>query len=493
MKKYFIIAGVFILSIVIVAGCKCKSSGIFTDESRTFYIDSSLGNDINKGTSKSSPWKSLSRINDHIFQPGDKILFKAGCKWDGNLIFKDSGEKGGIISVDMYGTGRKPVFTGGETSDIVLLSNIEYWEINNLDISGTSANKNFSAIKIFADNGKKNHLYIRNCEIHDFTGRSAIRITGNNRNRFSLFDDLRIENNFIHDCPSLPGRCTHGIEMWTYDDEDFGPSKNVHIVNNKIVNISGDGIVLQHCNGGIVEYNYVNNCASSEGTGSHAAIWCAFTNDAVFQYNEVCYTKKPLSNNDGMAFDVDIGSKGTIIQYNYSHDNDGGFHLSMNRDSTEIIRYNISQNDKFRVFFQGFPSEKCLIYNNIFYGPSQLSHLQGRAIEVHEDGIGGTWWNNIFWSTDVPYEIPATGSNNISWGNATGGIHMEPGLVNPGSGGTGINMKDVNRLSGYMLKTGSPLINIGRNIPDNGFKDFWGKALYKDSPDIGVDEYGAKL
>jgi len=483
MKNIFYIA---LVIMVVVAVDGCKSTKRFSRINKTFFIDSSQGNDLNNGMSKSSAWKSLAKINNHIFQPGDRILFKAGCIWDGNLSFKGSGISGKPILVDMYGSGKKPAFTGGENHDVVILSNVEYWEINNLDISGANANKNFSAIKIFADDGIRNHIYVRNCEIHDFKGRGAIRATGNNRKVLSLFNDLRIESNSIHDCPSPSGRCTHGIEMWTFDDEDFGPSKNVHIAQNKIVNVSGDGIVLQHCNGGVVEYNFVNNCASSVGTRSHAAIWCAFTNDAVFQYNEACNTKKPSSNNDGMAFDVDLGSKGTIFQYNYSHDNDGGFHLSMNRDSTEIIRYNISQNDKFRVFFQGFPNKKCLIYNNIFYGPSQLSHLQGRATQVHKNGIGGTWWNNIFWSTDVPYEIPATGSNNISWGNATGGIHKEPGLVNPGSGGTGIRMEDNSKLLGYKLKKGSPCIKAGKIIPGEGLTDFWGNKLPKLYSHIGA-------
>jgi hypothetical protein len=75
----------------------------------------------------------------------------------------------------------------------------------------------------------------------------------------------------------------------------------------------------------------------------------------VIQYNEAYGTK---GQRDGEGFDSDWNSKNTLIQYNYSHDNDGGFLLICNegrRDPAEnagntgtIARYNISQNDRTR-------------------------------------------------------------------------------------------------------------------------------------------------
>lgn len=489
MKNFSKISGgiTLVIMMMIISISAASISGIIDPpDNAVYYVDSIAGNDNNSGTSQTSAWKSLSNVNSRTFQPGDKILFNAGCTWNGNLALLGSGASGSPIVIDMYGNGNKPSLIGNGTANIVSLSNLQYWEINNLDISDTLSNARSSGIYLYNNNGTLNHIYIRNCEIHNFKGRSAIRITGNNRTQISRFNDLRIENNYIHDCIPSAGGCTHGIDMWTNGDEAFGPSTNVHIGNNTVKNVSGDGIVLQHSDGAIVEYNLVNGCASTT-RGSHAAIWCAFTNGAIFQYNEACNAKKPANNNDGMAFDADLGANGTIFQYNYSHDNEGGFHLSMNRDKNEIIRYNISQNDKLRLFFEGFPSESCLIYNNIFYGPGTLHYLQN--VHKNETHFGGTWYNNIFWSTGASYSIPESGSNNITWGYASGGIHVDPKLAKTGSGGVGINMKDPNRLTGYMLQSGSPCINAGIIIPNNGFKDFWGNTLYKELPDIGTMEF----
>ena len=51
----------------------------------TYYIDSSGGNDSNSGTSTSAAWQTLTKVNGITFQPGDKILFKAGGAWSGML------------------------------------------------------------------------------------------------------------------------------------------------------------------------------------------------------------------------------------------------------------------------------------------------------------------------------------------------------------------------------------------------------------------------
>ncbi len=57
-------------------------------------------------------------------------------------------------------------------------------------------------------------------------------------------------------------------------------------------------------------------------------------------------------------------------------------------------------------------------------------------------------------------------------------------MVNPGSGTLGINS-----VAGYKLKAGSPAIDAGVTIPDNGGKDYFGTALSDGKTDIGAAEY----
>ena len=82
-------------------------------QSHTYYI-SSDGNDHNSGLSIKAAWKSLERVNQVTFHPGDAILFKAGDIWKGQLHPLGSGSDGKPIIIDRYGAGSMPVINFGE-------------------------------------------------------------------------------------------------------------------------------------------------------------------------------------------------------------------------------------------------------------------------------------------------------------------------------------------------------------------------------------------
>ncbi len=84
---------------------------------QTYYIDALNGNDSNSGTTTSSPWRSLAKVNITTFPAGAKILFKASNSWTGQLYPKGSGTNSSPIIIDMYGAGSKPLITGGGTTN----------------------------------------------------------------------------------------------------------------------------------------------------------------------------------------------------------------------------------------------------------------------------------------------------------------------------------------------------------------------------------------
>ena len=53
---------------------------------------------------------------------------------------------------------------------------------------------------------------------------------------------------------------------------------------------------------------------------------------------------------------------------------------------------------------------------------------------------------------------------------------------------TDIDMRNPERLSGYILNNNSPCIDAGLVINDNGGKDFWGNAVGSNAIDIGACE-----
>jgi parallel beta-helix repeat protein len=91
----------------------CISMASNIDIVTTYYV-SALGNDNNSGTSTSDPWQTLSKVKTQAYNPGDKILFRAGDVWEyipaGTFDASSSGIAGKEIYYGRYGTGANPAF-----------------------------------------------------------------------------------------------------------------------------------------------------------------------------------------------------------------------------------------------------------------------------------------------------------------------------------------------------------------------------------------------
>src|SRR5438270_430870 len=78
----------------------------FTSPGRTtYYVDSATGNDGGAGTSIHGAWKTIERVNQTAFAPGDRVLFAGGQTFKGTLLFTkaDSGAKDKPILVSSFG------------------------------------------------------------------------------------------------------------------------------------------------------------------------------------------------------------------------------------------------------------------------------------------------------------------------------------------------------------------------------------------------------
>jgi hypothetical protein len=83
----------------------------------TDYFIASNGNDGNNGTSQSTPWKSIDKLNAYFsnLKPGDRVLFRRGDTFYGGITVNKSGTAGAPITIGAYGSGEKPVITGFTT------------------------------------------------------------------------------------------------------------------------------------------------------------------------------------------------------------------------------------------------------------------------------------------------------------------------------------------------------------------------------------------
>jgi hypothetical protein len=480
----------------------------------TYHVDSIAGNDTNRGETPAEAWRSLVKVNGFTFRPGDRLLLKAGSSWTGQLHPQGSGSSGKAIMLDRYGEGPKPVINGGGIAGgAVLLVNQQYWSIRNLEVTnqGSPVSKKMGILIRNNAVGTLSGIEVKDCDIHDVVGELAdyrdgkesggivFYINVDHPEQPSKWDDIRIENNTIRDVTR------NGILMqsqWLNKPNDpnsnwkghcaYTTSTHIRIAGNRLDRIGGDGIILWCAKGALVERNFVRQSNNNSVKQGHAAVWPYFCEDVIFQYNEVCETKTKF---DGMAFDFDNSNQRCIYQYNYSHDNEGGF-LNMCCDGNangNIARYNISQNDGClagsRVFLvHGQGNHGYQVYNNTIYARIGSPAMFEQGAESGESSIA--FRNNIFINAGSGTFRAPKGcqfESNLYFGNGhiaddTKKILNDPRLQSLGSGRLGLDS-----VSGYQPLTGSPAMDAGLPITDNGGRDYWGNPVSASKyPHIGA-------
>jgi hypothetical protein len=477
-----------------------------------YYVDSLRPDDSGDGLSPGAAWKSLTKVNAVTFAPGDQILFKSGGSWDGQLYPKGSGISGSPIIISSYGSGSKPIINGnglaanadGTAGSAVYLYNQEYWEIRNLEVTNTggTAVKRYGVSIVAADYGTAHYIHLVNLTVHDVNGINTDRKNGGisiqalGTSATTKFDDILIDGCTVYTVDRT-GITLHSRWMnrgGLVDSGAWNPWTNVVVQNNNVYDVGGDGILVRVAQSPLIQYNTTHD-ANARAGDSNVAIWTFNSDDAIVQNNEAYLTH---TTTDGQGFDADYSSNRTLIQYNYSHNNDGGFVLictpsnSYNKDT--VVRYNISQNDKARIVQIAGPVSNASIYNNTFYigsssstSPFVFSDWGGYADHT-------TVQNNIIYNLGSGVYSYGSSTNNVFDYNLFYGNHpasepsdahkltTDPLLVSPGSGGTGRNT-----VSGYKLYQGSPAIDSGTTISNNGGKDYWGNTV----PTNSVTDRGA--
>ena len=245
MKRIAWVLLIIISSLVLVACTNAPTSGIGLN----YYIDSGSGNDNNNGTSENSPWKTLDKVSNMTFQPGDTIYFKRGSSYEGSVTINGDGTAGNPITISAYGTGNAPNFTNTNFSDSygnAMRVRGDYHIVENLYFHHTAPAPVDSGFELVWSAGAlhvslgNDHVIIRNNEFANTP--KAIH----SYSEYSL-----ITNNYIHD-PNMDQ--DNGFLSYPY----WGPIGihigigNQEISNNTIENMfvaggewSGDGGAIE--------------------------------------------------------------------------------------------------------------------------------------------------------------------------------------------------------------------------------------------------------
>ncbi len=468
-----------------------------------YHIDATGGDDANTGRSPAEAWRSLDKVNATEFRPGDRVLFKAGESWSGQLKPKGSGRlhagEPEFITIGKYGDGPLPRIDGeGKHLDAVLIENIEYWRVEDLAVTNKGERREpwRTGVKISADGfGKMRGLHLRRLHVHDVNGdlRKShegcgiyFEARGRNRTHFDglVIEDCRVERT------DRNGICQRGGRE---------RSLNVIIRNNVLEDIGGDGIKLWGTNGGLIEKNIVRG-ARARCEDHAAGIWPFACDDTVIQFNEVSGTKGVM---DGQAYDSDYQCRRTLFQYNYSYNNEGGFMLICGPGNSynegTVIRYNLSVHDGVntaRVFHFGGQSSDTLIHNNtIIIGPHQDLPM---ILHTEWDGgrsRGARFVNNLFIVEEggrATYDFH-TSTGNVFEDNLFVGRHeglpdeVEVASEVPPLLGPLEPVPAAEGLDRFRPAPGSEFPR-GQRLADAGGRDFFGVPLPVGPPCVGIAE-----
>jgi hypothetical protein len=430
------ISFLIILSIFLLLGTSCSAP--FS----TYYIDAQSGNDANPGTQK-NPFKSIERVNSLKLQAGNSVFFAGGQTFAGTLRLKGlTGKKEQPIVIGSFGNGRA-ILNGG-SGNAIQAESCSYLLVKNLVVTGNGRLTGNSGSGV--EFRRIQNCMIDSLEVSGFLWSGVKAVGGKN---------LRITNVYAHDNGfsginvESDGQDSGGLE------ESGGKTfRNLYIANCVAENNpgcpavkdnhSGNGILIGGVTNGTIEYCEAMNNGwdmPREGNGP-VGIWAYQSDSITIQYCYAHNNQTSEKGKDGGGFDFDGGMTNSVMQYNFSANNEGvGYGLFQYYGASiwknNIIRNNISYNDGRKNGQAGFlmwiaigspeSISDCQIYENTIvncYGhaasfepgdyagfnfKNNIFQLTGHSVSfVNGNYTGAIFANNQAWSTDrkVPLAFP---------------------------------------------------------------------------------------
>jgi hypothetical protein len=528
-------AALVIVSVVAtVASCsitiKKKASGPVT-----YYVSQS-GNDSASGTSPSTAWRTLSKVNAAAIPPGATILLHGGDRFTGRLRLgkQDAGSAATPVTIESYGTGTATIYAPGE-------SGITMYDTAGVDIRGLNlvgSGKGGNGINVYSDlpAGKQlRHITISNVQVNGFL--NGISIGGVNAS--AGFADIQITGSTTY------GNVDSGLLLFgpafdakspAYANKDVLISSVVSRDNlgdpAKKMSDSGNGIVLGSVSHGLVTWSTASGNGGKGNAGEEGAgIW-AYDSTGITIMHNLSYENKTANNIDGDGFDLDENTSHCVLEDNLSYANDGAGYLVYSRhgnaaDKGDIIRNNISSDDVLDgnwgyggITVTGYVSDLAvyqntvvtaapsptvrigsvihhvIIANNIFTARSgpiiRADSLARNAVAFRGNDYysAGRW--QLFWGARTYRSLPAwqAGTSQETQKGHSTGHALAPKLAGPTLGLTAENPADAAAVSGFQLTSGSPLSGAGLDLATLGLTaapiNFLGQTRAAQHPNIGA-------
>jgi hypothetical protein len=289
--------------------------------SHAYFIDCSSSGPGNG--SSMHPWNTLADAQAHTFVAGDGIALKRGTVCQGSFSPQGSGSGSNPIRLTAYGRGPRPqIVSAAKDRQALLLFNQENWQIDSLDLSGSS----MYGIFVTGDKGTLHHIYLKDLFVHDVRG-GAMKSKDNGlvvvgpSSRDAFFDDVLVDGVIAAHTNQWAGILIGGGNFPYSPDAPLNSHATVR--NSSVQDVFGDGIILFRDSDGLIETStaWQTGMQPTLTTGTPNAIWTWTCTDCIVRDNEAYLTDSP--GVDGGAYDIDWDDTRNTVERNYAHDTQG--------------------------------------------------------------------------------------------------------------------------------------------------------------------------
>jgi len=492
--------GAVILTAALLAGGLAAVGAPAASAADTGYFVDCDASTPGDGTAQ-SPWDSLSAITAPAggFGPGDAISLRAGTVCTGSFEAIGDGAAGAPVVLGSYGEGAKPVIAAGGASEAaVTLRDVSHWRVEGISVTNDADDEQVRSGILIEATGDEVHagIEIVGNDIADVAGIThrfaegryvsagiLVKLPAKSSGARGFFDGVLIEDNSVREVRSMGIALTGSPN----GDDTIGRNTDVVIRGNVVTRAAADSILVGVSDSPLIERNVSYDAGyDAPNRGAIAGIWAYTSIDPVFQFNESARTQP---GPDSMGWDCDWGITGSCTyQYNYSHENAGGFYLEclscagpgQTDEPQLIVRYNVSQNEGFVNSANG--RVRLEMYNNTLYNPDgefdirlpantlfANNILVGKGLKRLDADRGITVSHNLYSGFAVPASDAA-------------GVAGDPLFVEPGGAEDGLATA-----SAYALRPGSPALDAGLVISGNGGRDYFGNPVSATAaPHIGA-------
>lgn len=460
---------IVLLTIVgmLLFSCLSVKLGNVAADSTSFYV-SNDGDNSNSGTSQSSPWRTIAKVNSEFggaISAGDDIYFKRGDTFnDDDLLIELGGTASDKMIIGAYGSGDRPRFTFSGDAKYSLIyvddGSIGHIKIENLIVID-NGNTGYNNKGIGSTRGGVTDLTISNCRVSS-CGQAGILLQhvngyviedcdiyncGNGGIVIYGSSSDKVRNGIIRNCNTYNMVTNDGITLHRDSGlNDVGP--NHYIVNCVAYNnpeqgfdfTSGSNIIIKNCEG------YNNGPANSGGVAVGNIVSRIFI-DNYYSHDETQGGAEAIQivggNNIVVRKSVIYRSRDDMFFMGYTNGKDIG---NVKGVHNTIVWTDFSDDYPFRLGGSNEHYGSKIFKNNIIYSTDSNDP---DTFVLYGDGntfsnTDSEYSNNIWWRGD------GGSANNDWWNDAASGTYTwsewqaasftsnemrdDPDLANPTNG-----------------------------------------------------------